>query len=278
MHQRFRSVVLLVLLTLFSPLSLLGQFDCVAASAQNPDEQAACNEQKPGEKKPNEPQAPELKKPVGTVERHVMRHLVDDQRAIWTSPLHARNDAKWLLPIAGVAAAMFSTDKWASRRLSGERRFAVSHDISNLGSDGVNYGIAGATYMAGKFLANRRAQEAGLLGLESALYTSEVVRVLKIATNRRRPNEGGDAHFWNGGKSFPSGHAGHSWAIATVLAHQYSNRPLVKYGAYTWATAVSISRLTGREHYPSDVLIGGTLGYLVARYVVRHHGRPPRKP
>ncbi len=28
--------------------------------------------------------------------------------------------------------------------------------------------------------------------------------------------------------------------------------------------------MTARQHFPSDVLVGGTLGYLIGGYVVRH--------
>lgn len=214
------------------------------------------------------------------IERHVFRHILSDQKILWTSPFHAdRRHAKWLIPVVAVTAVMIGFDKEASRRISSARGFVQpSHEISNLGNDYVNYGIAGTTYLLGKAVHNRRAQESGFLGLEAALYSSEFIRFLKIATNRKRPVHGGNGHFWNGGKSFASGHSAHSWAIATVFAHQYSNRPLIKYGAYTWATMVSLSRLTGKNHYPSDVLVGSTIGYLVGRFVARHHGRPPRKP
>ena len=29
--------------------------------------------------------------------------------------------------------------------------------------------------------------------------------------------------------------------------------------------------MTAREHFPSDVLVGGTFGYMIGRYVVDHH-------
>ena len=38
------------------------------------------------------------------------------------------------------------------------------------------------------------------------------------------------------------------------------------------ASAVSISRITARKHFPSDVVVGGVLGWLVGREVYnRHH-------
>src|SRR5262249_40005191 len=37
------------------------------------------------------------------------------------------------------------------------------------------------------------------------------------------------------------------------------------------ATAVSISRVTGRQHFPSDVVVGGALGWLIGRQVYKAH-------
>ena len=32
-----------------------------------------------------------------------------------------------------------------------------------------------------------------------------------------------------------------------------------------------IERIQGREHFPSDVLVGGAIGYLVGGYIFDHH-------
>jgi len=45
----------------------------------------------------------------------------------------------------------------------------------------------------------------------------------------------------------------------------------VQITAYLFALAVSASRVTAREHFPADVLVGGTFGYLIGGYVFRHH-------
>jgi len=42
-------------------------------------------------------------------------------------------------------------------------------------------------------------------------------------------------------------------------------------GAYAFALAISASRVTARRHFPSDVIVGSTFGYLIGRYVVHHH-------
>src|SRR5262249_61019831 len=115
------------------------------------------------------------------------------------------------------------------------------------------------------------------LGSEALIHSAIVVTGLKLATGRKRPDQGrGDGRFWGGGTSFPSGHAIGIWSLATVLAEEYRDRPAWRIGAYGLATVGSLSRVTGRNHFPSDVLIGSTLGYLIGRYVVRHHSRSPR--
>ena len=48
----------------------------------------------------------------------------------------------------------------------------------------------------------------------------------------------------------------------------------MRFGAYGLASAVSISRFTGRKHFLSDVLVGSALGYGTGRYVYRAHHDP----
>jgi membrane-associated phospholipid phosphatase len=78
--------------------------------------------------------------------------------------------------------------------------------------------------------------------------------------------------FFDGGNSFPSGHAISAWSLATVVAYEYGqHRPLVRFTSYGLATAVSLSRYTGRNHFLSDVLVGSAIGYGIGRYTYRAH-------
>jgi len=104
--------------------------------------------------------------------------------------------------------------------------------------------------------------------LEAAGAAAGINEVFKIAANRQYPYAAhSSAEFWDGGKSFPSGHSAASWAFASVLAHRYPHNRWVKWGAYAAATAVSLARLPAKKHYPSDILVGSTIGYVTGAYL-----------
>src|SRR5205807_8921595 len=81
------------------------------------------------------------------------------------------------------------------------------------------------------------------------------------------------SEFFERGSSFPSGHSIEAWSLATVIANEYHDRPLVQICAHGIASAVSLARFTGRKHYLSDVLVGSAMGYVIGRYVYHAHHR-----
>src|SRR6185436_14761277 len=136
-------------------------------------------------------------------------------------------------------------------------------NVSKFGTDYATIGGAGFMLGLGKFTANERLSRAGARGIEAGINAALVAQGLKLLTQRKRPYLGGDGSFGNGGNSFPSGHSAQVWALAKVVSDEYSEKPLVKFGMYSFATAVSLSRISGQRHFPSDVLIGSAIGYLI---------------
>jgi undecaprenyl-diphosphatase len=67
------------------------------------------------------------------------------------------------------------------------------------------------------------------------------------------------------GKSFPSSHAVNNFAIATVFSAYY---PRWKWWFLGWASLVALSRPAVGVHYPSDVLGGAIIGFLIALLVI----------
>ena len=212
---------------------------------------------------------------------HLIRCLKDvaqDQAGIWTSPLriHSR-DAFWLVPFAGATAIAIHYDARAQQELGFDgSRIDTSNTISQFGSTYATIGAGGTLYVVGRLTHNDHLAETGRLGAEAVIDASLVAEALKLATNRERPDEGnGTGGFWAHGTrtfsdSFPSGHAIGSWALARVVASEYPNKP-TQIAAYAFATAISMSRVTSKKHFPSDALVGSVFGYLIGGYVVRHH-------
>jgi membrane-associated phospholipid phosphatase len=63
------------------------------------------------------------------------------------------------------------------------------------------------------------------------------------------------------------------FAMATTIAHEYP-RWWVQLLAYGAAGAVTGARMTAKMHFPSDLLVGGALGYLIGTHVFHAHCNP----
>ena len=238
-----------------------------AASAQSPQ---------PADSQQDKPAPSAKPSPTPSRKRHFFADILRDQRAIWTSPFHlGRDDARWLAPLGLSALALASTDQYTGRLSGGSRSISFSRDVSQAGSIYSTAGLSAAFYLVGRATGSERARETGLLGGEALIDTALVYSVLKNVSQRPRPTvDAAHAEFFDGGHSFPSGHAASAWALATVVAREYHDRRAVEVGAYGLAAAVSLSRYTAHKHFLSDVVVGGAIGYGIGRYVYRSHHDP----
>ena len=197
--------------------------------------------------------------------------FVADQRRIWTSPSKIRiSDASWLVPLAGIATGLFVTDHQYSASLNHNPATIQRYkSISDYGIAGLIGGGAGM-YLLSFPAHHERWRETGFLAGEAALNSLVTVEALKYSLQRERPYQGyGTGAFFQGGTSFPSEHAAAAWSIAGVFAHEYPGT-IPSLFAYGTASAISFSRISARQHFPSDVLVGSVMGYLIAQNVYRH--------
>jgi membrane-associated phospholipid phosphatase len=201
--------------------------------------------------------------------------FLDDQREIWTSPARLRfSDTEWFVPLGGITAGLFATDRDFSKHLS-QSPSTLSH-YKTLSNGGVAalIGGAGGMWLLGHAKHNEHWSETGFLAGEAALNSLVVVEGMKYSLRRERPfGVGSGSFFQSGGTSFPSEHAAAAWSVAAVIAHEYPG-PLTKIMAYGSASLVSISRVKAHQHFPSDVLIGSVIGNLVAQNIYSRHHDP----
>jgi hypothetical protein len=199
-----------------------------------------------------------------------------DQEEIWTSPARLRfSDADWLVPLSGITAGLFVTDRDFSQHLThNPATMSRYRTFSNAGV-GTLAGSAGGMWLLGQASHNEHWSETGFLAGEAALNSLVMVEGLKYSLGRERPiqGDGSGPFFQSGSTSFPSEHAAAAWSVAGVIAHEYPG-PFTKILAYGLASFVDISRLRARQHFPSDVVVGSVLGDLVAQNIYSRHYDP----
>jgi len=204
-----------------------------------------------------------------------LKNLVSDQKAIWTSPARLRwADGTWLFPLAAATGGFFATDRAVPPALSADpKKLNRYTSFSNYGVYSL-VGAGGGLYVWSKLSHDDHQRETGILAGEAAINSLAVDTAFKYAFGRERPNQGqGLGNFFQHGDSFPSDHSAVAWSIASVIAHEYPG-PLTQIAAYGLATAVSASRVMGKQHFPSDVVVGGAIGWLIGWQVYRAHHNP----
>ena len=208
--------------------------------------------------------------------------LAKDQAHIFTSPLRVRRrDLKWLVPFAAATATAFAFDTKALDVVStNTARVDAYRSASNFTGIYAPLAGIGASWLTGVIKHDDYLRETGYLAGEAMIDTTLFVTMFKYAANRVRPQptglSGTSGKFWPddksypGGDSFPSGHSAAAFAFAHVMASRYPGWK-TKLAVYGLAAATAFERVAGREHFPSDVLAGGAIGYLIGGYVVHAH-------
>lgn len=148
----------------------------------------------------------------------------------------------------------------------------ISKVITHFGDGVLLVGLIAALYASGEISDNNSLRKTALLSLESWLTTGIIVRGLKFVTGRARPWTGESCQSFHPFStrsrfsSFPSGHASSAFAVATIVADQ-SKKAYIDILAYSLATLVAISRVHIDKHWASDVLVGSSIGYFIAKKI-----------
>ncbi|MGA9670329.1 MAG: phosphatase PAP2 family protein, partial [Terracidiphilus sp.] len=134
-----------------------------------------------------------------------------------------------------------------------------------------------AIYGIGRLHHDDHATETGILAGEAMINGVVVDEVMKAATMRERPTvDDAKGKFFQSSvgsnSSFPSSHSIIAWSSASVIATEYPG-VLTQITAYGLATGVSLTRVLAKQHFPSDVIVGSAVGWMIGRYVFHKHHR-----
>jgi membrane-associated phospholipid phosphatase len=216
------------------------------------------------------------------------KYILQDQKAIWTSPFHTtKKDIKWWVLAGAATGALIATDQWTVKQLpNSSSQVSVSTWGSRLGSAYSLIPISAGFYFIGTGTHEERFRETGLLGFEALIDATVVVEAVKLVADRARPLESdGKGHFWdspNGrwNSGFPSGHSISTWALASVIAHQYPHPRIIPIVAYSLASIVVVARVGARQHFPGDAVAGSAMGWFIGDFVYgkRHNRDLDQKP
>lgn len=128
-------------------------------------------------------------------------------------------------------------------------------------------------------MAGDAASETAQTALTSAAITLGANAITKYAVGRARPIDERGASQFDGFQpaaaqsSFASNHVALAFALATPMAQAYKHPWL-----YALAATSAIGRLQSREHWVSDTVAGGLLGYGIGSLTYEHQQGNSRVP
>jgi len=196
------------------------------------------------------------------------KDLFLDQKNFWTAPAHmTQKQWEWAVPLVIAGAGLVVADNNIEKHVPTSSS-TVSHAVtaSNAGVAALT-GAGAGLFLLGHIQNDDQKRETGILAGEAAVGALIETEIFKYAAGRERPFTGsGTGRFFVGGDSFPSAHAAVSWAIASVIAHEYPG-PLTQLLAYGVAGGVDAARFAGKKHFASDLIIGSALGWYMGRQV-----------
>src|SRR5579859_2821091 len=218
--------------------------------------------------------------------KNLPKRFLHDEKEIWLFPTRLAKGHYWIptLAVTGVTAGLIVADPHAMPYF---RTHASNWDDFNDAFDGpitsAEIVLVPVAFLAvGQIRHDPYATKTALLSGEAYADAAVIDLAIKAVTRRKRPTDvaAGQPYndtFFNGGKSpfkgssFPSGQAIGAFSIATIVARRYGHHKWVPWVAYGGATLISLSRVTTRAHFPSDILLGAALGYSIARFQVLQH-------
>jgi membrane-associated phospholipid phosphatase len=224
-----------------------------------------------GQARPEPPASAQEASPVARFAKDVWK----DQKRFVAAPfrMNRRQFFGVFVPLAAGTAALTFADPAAGRYTAGNPNVRhVSRVISQAGAPYTLATLASLTVVGGKATGKPHVTAMGRNGLLALTDAAIATYALKYSLARERPyHNDGAGRFFKGKDGFPSGHATLTFAVATAVARSPRCPRWVALASYGVASAASVSRWGVHKHFPSDVVAGAALGFLIGNSVAGHH-------
>lgn len=188
-----------------------------------------------------------------------------------------------LMGLFASLSVMFSVDQVVSMFFSkNDIREAIRTEarfLTDLGLSEIYFALALFSWAFCKWVGPRLTNKAsqsfdffrrwGLNLLVSLIVSGAMVHILKFLVGRQRPHKSPtfDPYIFNNftthwhWHSFPSGHTQVIFTAATLFAVAF---PRLKWFWFSFAVLIGLTRIVVHDHFLSDVIFGGCVGYLGA--------------
>ena len=199
------------------------------------------------------------------------------------SPLKwKQNDWFKFIGFVGITEIMMSEDmnikEFSQRTRSSTTDNIAKHGFEPFGSGVYSMPLMAAFITHGLISKNKRGLRVGMLGIEAYLLSGVFVNIPKYLFNRHRPYQKNtpDQYVFDGPftgdyyKSFFSGHTTSVFAIATIVASEYQDKPIIPVLCYSIATIAGYSRINDNKHWASDVFGGAVFGYVIGKMIYKN--------
>ena len=155
--------------------------------------------------------------------------------------------------------------------------------ITDIGSTAVVFTISTILLIVGILKKNIKLRRLAIIGLIAFIITATIIFTLKVSVEEPRPfivlKYVNLLIMENDPYSFPSGHSGNIFALATAFGLNWTLKIRGKQFKLAWilypiALLTCFSRVYIGVHYPFDILIGGLIGIfggLLATFIVNKY-------
>ncbi len=211
--------------------------------------------------------------------KHYFKSYVTDTRDIIVAPFHWNTNQAIAATSVVIASAAISFGDLKIKDFFQRSKTPFTNNLSTYGFERWGSGFYSMSamllfYTGGTIFKDDRCKKVALLGVKTYLLTGGAVFFPRFIIQRYRPQQSPDNQFNFAGpttpftyNSSPSGHTTSGFAIATIIASEYKEKPLLVILSYTVATLSGLSRLNDNKHWASDVFIGAATGYAMAKLI-----------